>query len=145
MSPRVAGFAALATALGLYYAFHESLWSSSTWGAIAFFAFVLIPAVFGLVWFALPLWRSTTLQLAVLAVAFVVVAIVSDVVGASAPADFAKLGAMTFIGWLFLRYFEDASSVDFRQGVVYGLKTLAACARLQLHRAGLFRSRKFVP
>jgi glycosyltransferase involved in cell wall biosynthesis len=43
------------------------------------------------------------------------------------------------------RYFEDASSVDFRQGVVYGLKTLAACARLQLHRSGLLRSRKFQP
>jgi hypothetical protein len=41
------------------------------------------------------------------------------------------------------RYFEDASSVDFRQGVVYGLKTLGACARLQLHRSGLLRSRKF--
>ncbi|MEA2421320.1 MAG: hypothetical protein QOF55_419, partial [Thermoleophilaceae bacterium] len=37
------------------------------------------------------------------------------------------------------------SSVDFRQGVVYGVKTLAACARLQLHRSGLLRSRKFQP
>jgi glycosyltransferase involved in cell wall biosynthesis len=43
------------------------------------------------------------------------------------------------------RYFDDASSVDFRQGVVYGLKTLAACARLQLHRSGLWRSRKLQP
>jgi glycosyltransferase involved in cell wall biosynthesis len=43
------------------------------------------------------------------------------------------------------RYFEDASSVDFRQGVVYGLKTLGACARLVLHRGGLLRSRKFQP
>jgi glycosyltransferase involved in cell wall biosynthesis len=43
------------------------------------------------------------------------------------------------------RYFEDASSVDFRQGVVYGLKTVAACARLVLHRSGLLRSRKFQP
>jgi glycosyltransferase involved in cell wall biosynthesis len=41
------------------------------------------------------------------------------------------------------RYFEDASSVDFRQGVVYGLKTVAACVRLMLHRGGLVRSRKF--
>jgi glycosyltransferase involved in cell wall biosynthesis len=41
------------------------------------------------------------------------------------------------------RYFEDASSVDLRQGVVYGLKTLAACGRLMLHRTGLWRSRKF--
>ena len=43
------------------------------------------------------------------------------------------------------RYFEDASSVDFRQGVVYGVKTLAACVRLMLHRGGLLRSRKFQP
>jgi glycosyltransferase involved in cell wall biosynthesis len=43
------------------------------------------------------------------------------------------------------RYFEDASSVDLRQGIVYGLKTLAACGRLMLHRSGLWRSRKFQP
>ena len=43
------------------------------------------------------------------------------------------------------RYFEDASSVDLRQGIVYGLKTLGALLRLQLHRSGLLRSRKFQP
>jgi glycosyltransferase involved in cell wall biosynthesis len=43
------------------------------------------------------------------------------------------------------RYFEDASSVGFRAGAVYGAKTLAACARLLLHRRGLLRSRKFIP
>jgi glycosyltransferase involved in cell wall biosynthesis len=41
------------------------------------------------------------------------------------------------------RYFADASSVGFRSGVVYGLKTLWAGARLGLHRAGIVRSRKF--
>ena len=41
------------------------------------------------------------------------------------------------------RYFDDASSVGFGSGVVYGLKTLWACARLFLHRAGVVRSRKF--
>ena len=46
-----------------------------------------------------------------MAVAFIVVAVVFDVAGASALADFAKLGAMAMIGWLFLRYFEDASWV----------------------------------
>jgi hypothetical protein len=111
LSPRLAGFVALATALGLYYAFHESLWGTSTWGAIAFFAFVLIPAVFGLVYFALPLWRSAAVQLAALAVAFIVLAVLFEATGASAPGDFAKLGAMTMIGWLFLHYFEDASWV----------------------------------
>jgi glycosyltransferase involved in cell wall biosynthesis len=42
------------------------------------------------------------------------------------------------------RYFEDASSVGFRSGVVYGLKTLWAGAALALHRAGIVRSRKFM-
>jgi glycosyltransferase involved in cell wall biosynthesis len=43
------------------------------------------------------------------------------------------------------RYFEDASSVGFRSGVVYGLKTLWTGLRLLLHRRGLVRSRKFQP
>ncbi len=43
------------------------------------------------------------------------------------------------------RYFEDASSVGFRTGVVYGLKTLGAGLRLVLHRAGVLSSRKFRP
>jgi hypothetical protein len=111
LTPRVAGLVALATALGLYYAYHQSLWSASTWWSIAFLALVLIPAVFGLVYFALPFWRSTTVQLAALAIAFIALAIVFESTGASAPGDFAKLGAMTMIGWLFLRYFEDASWV----------------------------------
>ena len=34
------------------------------------------------------------------------------------------------------RYFEDASSVGFKSGVVYGLKTLWAGVRLLLHRCG---------
>ena len=40
------------------------------------------------------------------------------------------------------RYFEDASSVGFRSGAVYGMKTLRAGVRLRLHRLGV-RSRKF--
>jgi glycosyltransferase involved in cell wall biosynthesis len=41
------------------------------------------------------------------------------------------------------KYFDDASSVDFSTGVVYGLKTLWAGVRLSLHRAGIVRSKKF--
>jgi len=41
------------------------------------------------------------------------------------------------------RYFADASSVGFRTGAVYGLKTLWAAVRLVLHRRGILRSRKF--
>jgi hypothetical protein len=105
------GFAALATALGLYYGFHESLWRPSLWGTIAFFAIVLIPAVFGLVYLALPFWRSPFRQLIVAAVVFIALAVVFEATDASALGDFAKLGAMTAIGWLFLRYFEEASWV----------------------------------
>ena len=111
LSLRVAGFFVLATALGLYYGFHESLWSASDWWQIAFLAFVLIPAVFALVYFALPFWRATLRQLVALVLAFIALAVLFDVAGASAPADFAKLGAATIVGWLFLRYFEDASWV----------------------------------
>jgi hypothetical protein len=41
------------------------------------------------------------------------------------------------------RYFEDASSVGFKAGAVYGAKTLWAGIRLVLHRRGILRSRKF--
>jgi glycosyltransferase involved in cell wall biosynthesis len=42
-------------------------------------------------------------------------------------------------------YNNEASSVSFRQGVVYGIKSLWIGVRLVLHRRGLLRSRKFMP
>jgi glycosyltransferase involved in cell wall biosynthesis len=41
------------------------------------------------------------------------------------------------------RYFEEASSVNFRRSVVYGLATLQVLLRYQLHRNGLRRYRQF--
>ena len=43
------------------------------------------------------------------------------------------------------RYFDDASSVQLRPAMLYGLKTLWAGLRLVLHRKGILRSRKFLP
>jgi glycosyltransferase involved in cell wall biosynthesis len=43
------------------------------------------------------------------------------------------------------RYYEEASSVSFKPGAVYGTKTLWAGLRLVLHRRGIWRCRKFVP
>ncbi len=43
------------------------------------------------------------------------------------------------------RYFDDASSVGFRQGVVYGLGTLWTALRFLLHRWGVVPSDKFQP
>ena len=42
------------------------------------------------------------------------------------------------------RYFDDASSVGFKAGAVYGAKTLWTGVRLLLHRRGILRSRKFM-
>ena len=42
------------------------------------------------------------------------------------------------------RYFTEASSVDFRNSVIYGLKTLGVLFRYILHRLGVFRSRLFI-
>ena len=40
-------------------------------------------------------------------------------------------------------YNNEASSVSFRQGVVYAVKSLGTGARLVLHRRGIWRSKKF--
>ncbi len=42
------------------------------------------------------------------------------------------------------KYFAEASSVNFRQSLVYGFKTLWTMARYFAHRTGLHRSRLFV-
>jgi glycosyltransferase involved in cell wall biosynthesis len=43
------------------------------------------------------------------------------------------------------RYFQDASSVGFRAGVVYGLGTLYTALRFRLHRWGIVPCEKFKP
>jgi len=43
------------------------------------------------------------------------------------------------------RYFEEASSVNFKRSVVYGLSTLRVVGRYLLHRTGLRRSAKLRP
>lgn len=42
-----------------------------------------------------------------------------------------------------VRYFAEASSINFRRSVRYGLATVATVGRWWLHRAGLWRSRLF--
>ncbi len=104
---RLAAFAALVVALGLYYRFHTSLPNTSTWGDVAFLAFVLIPAVLALVYLALPLSAARELQLVLVAIAFAILA----VPGLNTLSDFAKLGAMAFAAFWFLNFFEALSWV----------------------------------
>ena len=111
LTPRAAAFAGLAAVVGVYYGVHQWLWGMSLWGDLAFLGIVLIPAVFGLVYLALPLWRLPAPKLLVLAAGFGGLAALLEWGGAGPVANFAKLAAMTLLGWLFLRYFEEVSWV----------------------------------
>jgi hypothetical protein len=102
---RWAALAALAAALGVYYGVSESLWSASTWWDVAFLAVVLIPAVFALVWIALPVFGSRFGW--VLAAAAVVLAVVSTATGLGAFANFAKLAAVTLVAFVVLSVLDD--------------------------------------
>jgi hypothetical protein len=106
---RQLAFAALAAALGAYYAWSESLWSASVNWDLVFLCFVLLPAVFGLVWLVLPMWRSRAAGVAGLL--FAVLAAALTLVNEDVIANFAKLGATTFIAFWFLSFFETASWV----------------------------------
>jgi hypothetical protein len=97
-------FGALAVALGAYYVLHASLVDLSLWGEVAFLGLVLMPAVFALVWLALPYRESRGLWL--LAVAFLLLSVILEVAGLEALANFAKLGLMTSFGFWFLSFFE---------------------------------------
>jgi hypothetical protein len=100
----VAAFAALAVSLGAYYAAHESLVDLSLWADVAFLALCLMPAVFALIWLALPYRASRGLLL--LAAAFLLAAVVLEAADQEALANFAKLGLMTSFGFWFLSFFE---------------------------------------
>ena len=111
LTPRVLAFGALAVALGLYYGFHESLPNTSTWGDVGFLALVLMPAVLGLVYLALPLNAARERELLLVALAFAILAVVLHQADLNTLADFAKLGAMAFAAFWFLNFFEALSWV----------------------------------
>ena len=101
---RYAGFAALAAGLAAYYAGSESLWNASLWWDVAWLTAILLPAVFGVVWFLLPFWRAR--GLALVAGAFAVLTVLLSLAHLGALANFSKLVTMTLIGFWFLTFFE---------------------------------------
>ena len=106
---RAAALLGLLAALALYSAFHDRLWNASTWWDIAFLALVLIPACFALVWLVLPLRRARGLLVAALVLGLLAWAF--HVAGWNTAENFAKLFAITFVGFAFLEYFETLSWV----------------------------------
>ena len=101
---RAGAFALLAVSLGAYYAFSDDLTDLSTRWELAFLALCLMPAVFALIWLALPYRRHGRLFVA--ALGFLLAAVVLEVTELEALANFAKLGLMTVLGFWFLTYFE---------------------------------------
>jgi hypothetical protein len=104
LTARYAGFAALIAALAAYYAWAESLWAASTWWDVAWLAVVIIPAVFGVVWFLLPFVRAH--RLAFWAVGFALLTVALHFADLEALANFSKLVTMTLVGFWFLSFFE---------------------------------------
>jgi hypothetical protein len=94
---RIAALAALGLGLGVYYAWSSYLWRAGDPLDVAFIALVLIPAVFALVWLALPLANARGLL--PVGLAFVLLAWARHEAGADALADFAKLAAATALGF----------------------------------------------
>ena len=95
---------ALLAVLIVYYAVAESLPNMTLWWEVAFLGVVLIPAIFGITWFLLPLWQAKRLGLA--GAAFGALAVVCEVASLDILADFSKLAAMTLISFWFLQFFE---------------------------------------
>jgi hypothetical protein len=101
---RASAAAAVLALLLAYYVGFRWLPNLPTGWDVAFIGGVLIAAVFGLVWFALPLRRSRGLFL--VGVAFAALAAVTSAAGLEIVANFAKLAAATAIAFWFLTYFE---------------------------------------
>jgi hypothetical protein len=109
LSARTAALAALAGALVAYYLARESLPDIADGWDRALVALVLIPAMFALVFLALPLRRARGLLL--VGLALVVLAFALEQGDFRLPANFAKLAAMTMLGFAFLELFESVAWV----------------------------------
>ena len=109
LGPRAAAGAAIAAVLALYLGFGSDLPRFSDWGDVAFVALLAIPAMFALVWIALPLRRDVpALVLGVVAAGLALIAALLHASDLDVPANFAKLAAATALGWWFLAFFEAA-------------------------------------
>jgi hypothetical protein len=104
VSWRLLAGAVILAGLLAYYAVVDSLPALGEWGDVVFVALVLIPAVFGLVWLALPLRHSRGLVL--IAAAFAGLAVAGTGAGLDVAANFAKLAAATAFAFAFLELFE---------------------------------------
>jgi len=108
---RAAALLVLAVLVGAYYGVVNDLPKAGLWWEIAWLAFAVIPAVCAFALLLLPFSRLPVTTNAAIGLGFLALAIVFGVTGLHELANFAKLGAMTFLAWAFLWFFEELSWV----------------------------------
>jgi len=108
---RAAALLVLAALVGVYYGVVGDLPHAGLWWEIAWLSFAVIPAVCGFALLLLPMVGAPVTTNAALGVAFIGLAVVLGVSGLHVLANFAKLGAMTFLAFAFLWFFEEVSWV----------------------------------
>ena len=106
---RASAAVSLSIGLGLYYGKTSDLAPISTWWTVAVIAFCVIPAVFGLVYLALPLRTARTLPF--LALGCGAIAVLLQLADLGAAANFAKLAAVSLAGFWLVWFFEELSWV----------------------------------
>ena len=106
---RAAAVLALVAGLVLYTELAEKLPALGDWGDVAVRAVLVIPAMFALVWLALPLReRAGPWHLGLASATLVVLAAAAHAAELEILANFLKLAAATAVGWWFLLFFEAA-------------------------------------
>jgi hypothetical protein len=104
---RAASVLGVGLAVGLYSAVAGRFPSFSDWGDVAFLSFLLIPAMFALVWLALPLRELTgPVGLALAAVTLVLLSVACALADLEIASNLLKLAAAALVGWWFLTFFE---------------------------------------
>jgi hypothetical protein len=107
---RAAAFVVLLAAVVTWDAVAPHVTQLSLWPEVIVIAVGVLPATLGLIYLALPLWSNVR----VVAVGLVIFAVAAVVMWRSdehLASNFAKLGAYTCAGWLFLSLFEELSWV----------------------------------
>jgi hypothetical protein len=123
LGARAAALAALLAALVGYYAAADSLPELATWWDVAVLSFLLIPALFALVYLVLPLWNAHGLLL--LALALGALSAVLSAAELDVAANFVKAAAVTGLGFWFLGYFERLSWVVLVAALVPGIDAVS--------------------
>jgi hypothetical protein len=107
---RVAAFVVLLAAVVAWDAVAPHLDPVALWPTVAIIAAGVLPATLGLIYLALPLWSNRRV-VSIGLVVFLVAAVVTWRADEHLASNFAKLGAYTCGGWLFLSLFEELSWV----------------------------------